>query len=363
MRRKRGVRPGTSPGIERHLEAAPPAGAPPAVVRCIDYGRARCDVADVGDLAGFLHRPRPAGSRVRWIDVQDPNVWTIQQLREIYPIHTLAAEDVLTVPQRPKIEAYDQHLFVVTHMLRLQDDHVADEQVSFVLFPDTLITFQERGGDLWDPVRARLAADSSPMREHSAGYLLYALLDSIVDGFFPILEHQGDRLEEVEARILERPSTRDLHALHEMRRELIVLRRVVWPLRQAVDELLRAEHPEIDARTRTYLRDVSDHAVQVMDLVEVAREIVGSQTDLYMSSVSNRMNEVMKVLTIMASLFIPVTFLAGVYGMNFAHMPELAWVWSYPAFWAICAAVTVLLLLHFRAKGWIGGAEGRAPRP
>ena len=199
---------------------------------------------------------------------------------------------------------------------------------------------------------------ASRLRTSGAGFLAYALLDAIVDNFFPVLERYGEALDELESRILGRPTTRELQRLYMMKQELIQLRRVIWPTRKMVDELQRTECEQIDEKTRTYLRDVYDHAFQVIDVVEAYRETTSSLTDLYMSSVANRMNEVMKALTIMATVFIPVTFLAGIYGMNFEYIPELGWRWAYAAFWGVCVAIILGLMLFFWRLGWIG----RPPR-
>ena len=321
----------------------------------MDYGPTLLESHESQDLDALLKTPKPDGCKVRWINVDGIHPQIINRLRMAYNFHTLAAEDILHIPQRSKMELYEGHVFVVVHMLMLRDGALVDEQVSFVMFEDTILTFQERPGDVWDPVRKRLSSPESRLRKGSAGYLLYALLDAVVDHVFPILEHFGDRLEEVEERIMERPSDGELKALYEIKRELVLLRRVLWPLRQVTDDLHRSEDTGIKANTRTFLRDVYDHTIQALDIVETYREMTGGLTDLYMSALSHRMNEIMKVLTIMASLFIPITFFAGVYGMNFEHIPELGWRWSYPAFWVLCLSTLAGLVLYFRRKGWLGG--------
>lgn len=345
--------PGSSPGIEKAPRVDEPPGPGEVTVRLTDYGPKVLQSHEDGDLEALLGTERPGGS-VRWINVDGLHPYVISRVRQSHSFHTLAGEDILHVPQRSKVEAYDDHLYVVVHMLMLRDGKLTDEQVSLLLFSDTLVSFQERAGDVWDPVRKRMADEASRLRKGKPAYLLYALLDAIVDQFFPILEHYGDRLEEIEERIVTRPSSGELHDLYGVKRELVMLRRVLWPMRQLMDELHRNEFPEIDKGTRTFLRDVYDHTLQVLDIVETYREMASGLTDLYMSSISNRMNEVMKVLTIMASLFIPVTFVAGVYGMNFEHIPELSWPWAYACFWGVCTSITVGLLIYFKRKGWIG---------
>jgi magnesium transporter len=268
--------------------------------------------------------------------------------------HTLAAEDVLRVPQRPKLEPYEGHLFIVARMLSLQERTLIAEQVSFFVFENTLLTFQERTGDVWDPIRQRLQKAGSRLRTFETSYLLYALLDAVVDHCFPILENYGDQLEELEQAITANPSPQSQHRLHSLKRELAMLRRVIWPLREVLSALCRDDTEGISPSVKTYLRDVTDHTVQVMDIVESCREMAASLNDLYMSAVSNRMNEVMKVLTIMASFFIPITFVAGVYGMNFEQFPDLHWRYSYAVFWLVCLSITICLAIFFVRKGWIG---------
>lgn len=347
--------PGASPGIERapEVDQAPAPGT--IAIRCIDYGVERVESRTVEDLDGFLAAERPAWCAVRWINVDGLHANIINRFREKYGFHTLAAEDALHVPQRAKQEPYDGHLFIVLHMLTLREGMLADEQVSIMFFENTVLTFQERSGDVWDPVRQRIEQEGSRLRKGKTGYLVYALLDAIVDNFFPILEHYGDVLEAIEERIADNATPAELQQLYGTKRELVLLRRVMWPTRQMLDELHRSEFVACDKQARTYMRDVYDHAIQVIDMIETYREMAGGLTDLYMSSISNRMNEIMKVLTIMASLFIPVTFLAGIYGMNFEYIPELGFKWSYPLFWGVCLSILVGLLIFFRRKGWIGG--------
>lgn len=346
--------PGMAPGIEsmKGLEEPPPAGA--VHIHCMDYGAGRAEMREVTDLLAFLKEARPDWAKVRWIDVRGLNPYVVNQIRNVYPFHTLAAEDVLRVPQRPKLETYDDNLFIVTRMLMLQEGSLTSEQVSFFLFKGTVITFQEREGDIWDPIRQRIQKPTSRFHQNDASYLLYALLDAVVDHCFPILEKYGEMLEELEHEVAENPTPAVQRRVHGIKRELSFLRRLIWPMREVMNELHREETEEIATVVKAYMRDVYDHAVQVMDIVETCRETASGLNDLYMSAVSNRMNEVMKVLTIMASFFIPITFVAGVYGMNFEFIPELHWKYSYACFWAICLCITLVLAIFFYRKGWIG---------
>ncbi len=345
---------GRRPGLESEPDLATRPAAGAVRIRCVDYGPAHFEEQVVGDLEAFLAKPRPAAASMRWIHVEGLHPWVLDRFRSAYSMHTLAAEDALHVPQRPKVEPYDDALFVVVRMLRLVGESVDAQQLSAFFRADLLLSFQERQADVWKALRTRIANPTSRLRANDASFLLYAILDGVVDACFPILERFGDRLETLDAEILESPAPPMLRSLHEIKRELSLLRRVTWPMREVASDLLRKEHALVSDQTRTYLRDVQDHAVQALDIVEVHREMAASLTDLYMSSVANRMNEIMKVLTIMASLFIPVTFLAGVYGMNFEHIPELGWMWSYPVFWGLCISIIGGLLVYFRRKGWIG---------
>ena len=346
--------PGSPAGIETmpHVDTPPPPGA--IAVNCIDYSPARIHHFEVSDLAAFLAQPRPEWCAVRWVNVNGLHPNAVNLFKQHFGFHTLAAEDALHVPQRPKAEHYKDHYFIVTRMLTMADGHLHSEQVSMFLFGDTLITFQEHPGDIWQPIRDRLNIDDSRVRENDASFLAYALLDAIVDHCFPILEHYGDALEDMEDIVAGHPTTELLQRLHAIKRELVMLRRVIWPTRELVDALHRDEHGGLSKIAQIYMRDVYDHSVQIIDIIETYREMASGLTELYMSAISNRMNEIMKVLTIMASLFIPVTFIAGVYGMNFEHIPELKWRYAYFGFWTVCAVITGGLLLYFRRKGWIG---------
>jgi len=347
--------PGTRPGIESFESIDQPPAPEVIRIQWHDYGPGSVVFEESGDLEKLCNAKRPEGSSVRWINVDGLHPYVVNRLRQSYGIHTLAAEDVLRTSQRPKLEAFENHLFIVVRMLTMHEGVLRQEQVSIFLFKDTLITFQESIGDVWDPIRQRLQKNNSRLRSMGPSYLLYALLDAVVDHTFPILETYGELLEELESAVIDDPNPDIQRRIHRIKRELVALRRVLWPLREVVNELHREDMEEIPAEVRTFMRDVYDHAVQVMEIIETYREQAGGLNDLYMSAVSNRMNEIMKVLTIMASCFIPITFVAGVYGMNFEHIPELGWKYGYPSFWIVCIAVITGLLIFFRRKGWLGG--------
>ena len=346
------IKLGASPGIES-VEGVDQPPDPSAVrVYWCDFSETRIEWAE-GTADEFHVSKRPAWARHRWVNVDGLHPYVINQMRQKYQFHTLAAEDVLRTSQRPKVETFDHYLFTVVRMMRLEGQELKQEQVSLFLFEKTLLTFQEVPGDVWGPIRERLNRGGARLRTFDISYLFYALLDAVVDHFFPILETYGERLEELEELVLDNPGPRVQQAIHGVKRELSILRRVMWPLREVANELQRSEMKLIDEEVRTFMRDVYDHALQIIEIVEMHREQAASLNDLYMSAVGNRMNEIMKVLTIMASFFIPITFVAGVYGMNFDHIPELGWHYSYYVFWGVCVSIVSGLGIYFWRRGWI----------
>jgi magnesium transporter len=235
-----------------------------------------------------------------------------------------------------------------------QSGEIEAEQVSLILGQNFLFSFQEgKKGDLFDPIRERIRNGKGRIRKMGADYLAYALIDAVVDHYFIILEKLGERIEVLEEALVAQPTTRTLHEIHNLKREMIFLRKAIWPLREVINSLARGESSLIQESTRVYLRDVYDHTIQVIDTIETFRDMVSGMLDIYLSSVSNRLNSVMKVLTIIATVFMPLTFLAGVYGMNFKHMPELEWRWGYPVIWAVMIAIGVFMLIYFRKKKWL----------
>lgn len=357
--------PGARPGLDPEDLARLPTTPGAARVTCVDFSPAHVEVREVDDVPAFLTGHRPEWVAVRWIDVGGlSDLGVIEALARKYRLHPLAVEDVLHVPQRPKCEAYpaqgdyQARLFVIARVLGLADGAHAGEQVSFFVGHATVLTFREgRAEELWTPVRRRLEKAGARVREHDASYLLYTLLDAIVDRWFPLLEEIGERLEQLEDEVLENPTRDAITRVHALRRELLVLRRAAWPMREVIASLQREPHECMTDTTRTYLRDVQDHIVQVIEMIEAYREVVASVQETFMTATSNRMNEVMKVLTVVGTIFIPITFLAGVYGMNFRHMPELESRWTYPFFWVLCFAVSGGMLFWMRRRGWIQGPK------
>jgi magnesium transporter len=264
-------------------------------------------------------------------------------------------EDLVHTGQRPKVEEYEEYFFVVLRMLTLDPRAltVKNEQIGIVFGDGYVLSFQERAGDVWQGVRDRIRGGSGRIRARGADYLAYALIDGIVDNYFNILESFAEEVEALEEEVLETPSQGTMHRIHNLRREMFMVRRAVWPLRELANALVRTESSLIEESTQVFLRDVYDHTIQVVDAAETLREVVSGLMDLYLSSVSNRMNEIMKVLTIMASIFIPLTFLAGIYGMNFETMPELGIPWAYPALLVVMGAMAIGLLVFFKKRGWL----------
>lgn len=312
------------------------------------------EVTDAARLAELRDR-----WAVVWVNVDGVgHADSVDALGREFGLHRLAMEDVMNVHQRPKVEEYGDHLFAVVRMAEL-GERVDTEQVGLFLGDGWVMTFQEAPGDCWGPIRDRIRDDRARVRSAGADYLFYALLDAIVDNYYPVLEAFGGRLEELEAQILEEPRQELSALLHDARRDLLTLRHAIWPMREAMSQLYREARPPITEPTRLYLRDTYDHTVQVIDLLETYREMASGLLDVYLSSVSHRMNEVMKVLTIIATIFIPLTFIAGVYGMNFDRtagplsMPELGWAWGYPVVIGVMLLIGVALLALFRWKRWL----------
>jgi magnesium transporter len=264
-------------------------------------------------------------------------------------------EDILNTDQRPKMEDFGSYIYIVLKMFYPAEPGTEfnTEQVSLILGPNYLISFQESEEDVFEAIRERIRNGKGRLRKLGADYLAHAVLDTIVDHYFVVLEKLGEREEDLEEVLTKNPTTRTLQAIHQLKREMIFLRKSVWPLREVISGLERAESPLIQASTGIYLRDIYDHTIQVIDNVETFRDMLSGMIDIYLSSISNRMNEIMKVLTIIATIFIPLTFIVGLYGMNFKYMPELEWPWGYPAVLLLMAAVSGFMLLYFKRKKWL----------
>ena len=293
---------------------------------------------------------------VTWINIDGlQEVGIIEKIGAHFGIHPLVLEDILHTGQRPKAEDLGDYLFVVLRMLYYdeREDVMISEQVSLLLGPNYVISFQERGGDVFNPIRERIRNSKGHIRKGGADYLAYALLDAIVDHYFVILEKLGEKIESLEEELVTNPTPETLQTIHTLKRELIFLRKSVWPLREVISGLEREASPLITEPTGIYLRDVYDHTIQVIDTIETYRDMVSGMLDIYLSSVSNRMNEVMKVLTIIATIFIPLTFIAGIYGMNFKYMPELEWHWGYFLVLLVMTIIIAFMVFHFKRKKWL----------
>ncbi|MCC6659758.1 MAG: magnesium/cobalt transporter CorA [Phycisphaerales bacterium] len=366
----------------RHIRRPPPGAAPgtlvvdpslpPPALRVMQYGPedfVERKLEGPDDLARVLTAPEGGGTphAVTWIDVDGlGNVDVVARIGELLGLHRLSVSDIVHVSQRPKAEDYGTYLFVV---LRMPDPGTEDagdtEQVSLCLGRNFVVTFQEqqRPGDCFEPVRKRLRESVGKIRAAGPDGLAYALIDAVVDAYFPAVERVGDRLDVLEDEVLERIGPTTLRRIHGVRRDLINLRRSVWPMRDAIGTLLRDHSNLIGDSVRVYLRDCHDHAVQIMDLIETHRDIDASIMDAYLSGVSQRLNEIIKVLTVITTVFIPLTFIVGVYGMNFHteagpyNMPELDWRYGYPAVWAFMIALAAWMLVVFWRKGWIGSGH------
>lgn len=299
---------------------------------------------------------------VCWVDVQGlGDEAVLREIAEKFSIHLLALEDVVNVPQRPKIEHFEGHTLCITRMVLSNHVGIRPEQVSLFLGKNFVLTFQERAGDVFDPVRQRIRNLGKIILSAGPSYLTYALLDAVIDGYYPLLEKFGEQLEALEDQIVANPRPENLPQIHGIKRDMLTIRRAIWPQREVINEMIRDENPLITDNVRVYLRDCYDHCVQLMDGVETYRELAGGLMDVYLSSVGNRQNEVMKVLTIMATIFIPLTFLAGIYGMNFDVMPELKMPWAYPVLLGVMGATAIGMILFFRRKGWLGRGESETP--
>jgi magnesium transporter len=297
---------------------------------------------------------RPPG--LLWLNVDGVHdAKLIEGLGESFQLHPLAIEDIMHTGQRPKVEAYPNHLFLVLRMLRWNEeaDEIDDEQVSLALGETWVLSFQERVGDVFDPIRERLESKRGRIQTMGADYLAYSLVDAIVDQYFIVLETLGERIETLGEDLTEHADRDMVTAIRRLKRELLYMRKSVWPLREVINTLQRDQDELISESTAPYLRDLYDHTIQIIDTMETYRDMVSGLMDLYLSTISNRMNEVMKVLTMIATIFIPLSFVAGVYGMNFSFMPELKWHYGYFGALGVMAVVAVGMLIYFRRKKWL----------
>lgn len=344
---KAGLLPGT-------LVYSGSAGPDKPVITCMDFGESflreiTCETID--ECMDFDEK-----QTVKWINVFGlNNVALIESIGSRFNLHPLLQEDIVSTNQRPKFEDYDDYLFIVLKMVyyRSEEEEYEAEQISLVLGKNYIISFQEMSGDVFNAVRERIKNSKGRIRKSGPDYLAYSLIDAIVDNYYLIPERIGDVIEDLEESVLNEPVPETLEEIHNMKRRLIYLRRYIWPLREVVAALIRTDSELIGETTSVFLRDVYDHTIQVIDMMEIFREMLTSLMDIYLSSVSNKTNEIMRILTLIATIFMPLTFIAGIYGMNFENMPELRWQWGYYGVIALMAGVTAAMLVYFRRKDWI----------
>jgi magnesium transporter len=341
--------PGSEPGT---LIIEP--DAKPSRIILIDYDEDNA-VRKV-DITPNACAPYIGTNTVSWMDIQGLGSETVlKQVGEIFNLHPLLLEDVVNVPQRPKLEDYNNQLLVISQMVRLKEDESGfdTEQVSFVLGKRYLLSFQEEElQDCFEIVRDRIRTSQGRVRKSGADYLTYLLLDTIIDGYFPVVEHYEDRIEALEDAIISNPDRETMQEIYDVRRELLALRRLIWPMRNVLHLLMRDHHGIVSDEVQIYFRDSYDHVIQILEIIEAYRELAASLMDVYMSTMGNKLNEIMKFLTVISTIFIPLTFIVGVYGMNFENMPELKGEWSYFIVWLIMLAVAGGLIFYFWRKGW-----------
>lgn len=349
--KKRSHKTGLPPGTLVHVGERK---AEKVKIIILDYDEAQFEEKEAKIIEEtFPFKDKPT---VTWVNIDGLHeAEIIEKLGSHFGLHPLLLEDILNTDQRPKMEDYGDYIFIVLKMLYPDEnkDEIEAEQVSLILGSNFVISFQEREGDVFDPVRDRIRKSKGRIRKAGSDYLAYALLDAIVDNYFLILENVGEKIEDTEQQLATNPSPETLQYIRELKNEMIFLRKSVWPLRELINGLERCESTLIHESTGLYLRDVYDHTIQIIDTVESYRDMISGMVDIYLSSVSNKMNEVMKVLTIFASIFIPLTFIAGIYGMNFEFMPELNWRWGYFALLGFIAIVGISLLVYFKRKRWL----------
>lgn len=353
LSKTRGLMPGTVVFVgEKKIEKTH--------IRIIDYDENNIEEKTVPSIEEcFPYKEKPT---VTWINIDGLHeVDQIEKIGDCFKIHPLILEDIANTGQRPKLDSFDNGLFIALKMLTInrESNTVQSEQISFVIGRNLVISFQERIGDVFEPVRDRIRKLVPRTRFMNSDYLAYSLVDAVVDGYFSVLEALSERIEAIESRLINDPGPENLESIHELKRELIYMRKAVWPLREVIGGLSRTESDFVHESTEVYLRDLYEHTVQIIDTVETFRDMVSSLLDIYLSSISNKMNEVMKVLTIIATIFIPLGFLAGIYGMNFdtsasaLNMPELEMRYGYILFWVVAVLISGGLFIFFKRKKWL----------
>jgi magnesium transporter len=349
--KKRSAKAGLPPGSLVHVGERK---AEQVRISIIDFDQTEIREVQVGSVEESF--PFRDTSSVTWINIDGlHDVGLIEKLGKHFGLHPLVLEDILNTNQRPKVEDFGEYVYVVVRMLSVEPNNgkIQSEQVSLIFSRKFVISFQEAVGDVFERVRTNLRHGRGSTRKMAADYLVYCLIDAIVDQYFAVLESFGERIEELERQVVGRPGGPVLRRIHETKRALLLLRRSVWPLREVVSALQRDSVPLVEASTTPYLRDLYGHVIEVIDTLEILREMTSGMLEIYLSSASNRLNEVMKTLTIIATIFMPLTFIVGVYGMNFDVMPELKWKWGYALVWGVMLAVSLGMLFYFWRRKWI----------
>ncbi len=323
-------------------------------VTIMDYSIGKYDEREVVNIEECLSlKNKPS---VSWINVDGlHDINAIEKIGNCFDIHPLVLEDIVNTDQRPKIEGFEKYLFFVLKMFYVDENNyeLQSEQISIILGQNYVLSFQEKVGDVFDSVRERIRQSKGRIRKMGNDYLAYALIDAIVDNYYVILEKIGEKVESIEENLVLNPSPETLQNIYNLKREMIYLRKSVWPIREVINGLIREESKLIKKETHIFLRDLYDHTIQIIETIETFRDMIAGMLDIYMSSISNKMNEVMKVLTIFAAIFIPLTFIVGIYGMNFQYMPELEWKWGYPIVILIMIIISIIMLYYFKKKKWM----------
>jgi len=350
--RKRSEKAGLPPGSLVHVGEKKLEKVQISVIDFDETQYQEFDPTTIEECFPFKEKPT-----ITWININGLHeTELIEKIGRHFGFHPLLLEDILNTGGRPKIEDFGDHIFVVLKMLYQEEENSSEllsEQISLIFGKNYVISFQESEGDVFDPIRERIRKGKGRVRKESADYLAYLIIDAIVDNYFNVLEDIADYIEDTEEVLLAKPDAETLQTIHGLKNDVLFLRKSIWPLREIVNVLEREETPLIRKSTKIYFRDVYDHTIQVMDTLDTFRDIISGMLDTYLSSMSNRMNEVMKVLTIFASIFIPLTFMAGVYGMNFEYMPELKWPWGYPVLWVLMLTVGIAMVVMFKRKKWL----------
>jgi len=346
---KRSKKTGLPPGTLVHIGEK---RSNTVTMKVFDYAGARCDERTATSPDEL--QP-PADESVTWVDIGGVHkLDLLEAFGKQFSLHPLLLEDIANTDQRPKLDDYESYLFLVMKVLSVTDTHdLLVEQVSFVVGRNFVLSFQENGTDVFKTVRERLRGGRGRIRQSGADYLLYALMDAIVDQYFLVLESLGEKVESLQEKVVADPRPETLREVHELKRQLLFLRRAVWPLREATNGLSRSDCPFLHEPTKVFFRDVYDHVVQIVDTIETLREMVSASLDIYLSSVSYRLNTVMRVLTVITTIFMPLSFIASIYGMNFEHMPELKSEWGYPAVLVAMGLIAVGMLTAFRRRHWL----------